>query len=278
MATPLHRHQSSFEGFIDLSPLSPLKPDLRSEGTILFNRIISYYEPSQSEGPYTYKPITLIRVTHEHVVSQDNFLNTFFLSLENGLSLENASPTSDFSKALSHFKNFESWDRDQREKLATDLAAFAKYLIDHFFLPRRSSSTISGDRYLCDHLVKASARRTPQPTPAPVSGAQTPQQVTGITQRISVLRRDCLRRDHHRCVITRSFDTREALERIKREGDSAADDDGQLLKDETERSEYLEVAHILPHSLMTQSGQTDLVRCVKIYMTLFHPHLINREL
>jgi hypothetical protein len=79
-------------------------------------------------------------------------------------------------------------------------------------------------------------------------------------------------------VITRSFDTREALERIKREGDSAADDDGQLLKDETERSEYLEVAHILPHSLMTQSGQTDLVRCVKIYMTLFHPHLINREL
>jgi hypothetical protein len=53
-------------------------------------------------------------------------------------------------------------------------------------------------------------------------------------------------------VITRSFDTREALERIKREGDSAADDDGQLLKDETERSEYPEVAHILPHSLMTQ--------------------------
>lgn len=53
MATPLHRHQSSLEGFIDLSPLSPLKPDLRSEGTILFNRIISYYEPSQSEGPYS---------------------------------------------------------------------------------------------------------------------------------------------------------------------------------------------------------------------------------
>jgi hypothetical protein len=141
MATPLHRHRSSLEGLIDFSPLEPLKPDLRSEGTIVFKKIISSYEPSQSEGPYAYKPITLIRVTHEHAVSKDNFLNTFFLSLEKGLSSEDASPASDFSKALSHLKNFETWDTDQREKLATDLAAFAKYLIDHFFLPRRSSGT-----------------------------------------------------------------------------------------------------------------------------------------
>jgi hypothetical protein len=78
-------------------------------------------------------------------------------------------------------------------------------------------------------------------------------------------------------VITRKFDTREALERIRQEGDSATDDDGKLLKDETERSEYLEVAHILPHSLMAQSGQTDLVRYVKIYTALLHSHLINRK-
>ncbi len=111
--------------------------------------------------------------------------------------------------------------------------------------------------------MKASARKTPQPTPASLSGTQASQQVAGTTQRVSVLRRDCLIRDHHRCVISRKFDLREARERFKRDGENAKDDDGHLLKDESERSEYLEVAHILPHSLTSFTaggGQTQLVR------------------
>jgi hypothetical protein len=50
-------------------------------------------------------------------------------------------------------------------------------------------------------------------------------------------------------VISRKFDIREAKERVKQDGDYAKDDDGRLLKYESERPEYLEVAHILPHSL-----------------------------
>jgi hypothetical protein len=104
-------------------------------------------------------------------------------------------------------------------------------------------------------LVKASTRKTPQPTPASLTDIQTTQQVVGTTQRISVLRRDCLIRDRRRCVVSRKFDWKEAMERAKRDGDNAKDDDGNLLNNELEEPDYLEVAHILPHSLMT-SGQS----------------------
>jgi hypothetical protein len=44
------------------------------------------------------------------------------------------------------------------------------------------------------------------------------------------------------------------MERGKRDGDNAKDDDGHLLNNENEEPDYIEVAHILPHSLMS-SGQ-----------------------
>jgi 5-methylcytosine-specific restriction endonuclease McrA len=107
--------------------------------------------------------------------------------------------------------------------------------------------------------VKASSRKTPQPTPAALSEASTKQQLTGTTQRISTLRRDCLIRDRHQCVISRRFDRDEALQRVKRDSEDAKDDDGRLLKDESERSTALEVAHILPHSLTSAGGGSQLV-------------------
>jgi hypothetical protein len=113
-----------------------------------------------------------------------------------------------------------------------------------------------------DSLVKASSRKTPQPTPASLSEASNKQQLTGTTYRVSTLRRDCLIRDHHRCVISRKFDLNEALSRAKKDGINAKDDDGYWLRDEIEKPEFLEVAHILPHSLMsfsTSSGKTELV-------------------
>ncbi|KAL1963566.1 hypothetical protein VTN77DRAFT_8011 [Rasamsonia byssochlamydoides] len=99
------------------------------------------------------------------------------------------------------------------------LDAFSDYLVDNFFLP-----------------LKASARKTPQPTPAPLSGARTPEQVIGTPQRLSTLRRDCLICDRHRCVISRKFDIREAKERVKRDGNNARDDDGRLLIHEKDQS------------------------------------------
>ena len=107
--------------------------------------------------------------------------------------------------------------------------------------------------------MKASAKKTPQPTPATLSEIQL--SLNPSTKRVATLRRDCLIRDRYRCVISQVFDRNEGLRRTKRDKDNAKDDDGNLLKDEDKRAEVLEVAHILPHSLMSYnaSSQTELV-------------------
>ena len=72
----------------------------------------------------------------------------------------------------------------------------------------------------------------------------------GTPARLSALRGQCLLRDHHRCVISRLFDMKEATIRFKnaKPGGQAEDDDkGQLAG---QQYTSLELAHILPHSLM----------------------------
>lgn len=110
--------------------------------------------------------------------------------------------------------------------------------------------------------MKASTRKTPQPSPAARSEIQSAQSLTGTTLRLATLRRDCLIRDRHRCVISRVFDRDEAIRRVSRHGDhNAEDDDGKLLKEESGTFIPLEVAHVIPHSLMNfSSGRTELVR------------------
>jgi hypothetical protein len=72
---------------------------------------------------------------------------------------------------------------------------------------------------------------------------------------VAALRGECLRRDRYRCVITGRFDDAEARKRVEREGDEEAkDDDGNKLKNEAGTFAPLEVAHILPHSLMSVGG------------------------
>jgi hypothetical protein len=107
--------------------------------------------------------------------------------------------------------------------------------------------------------VKASAKKTPQPTPATLSEIQV--SLNPSTRRVATLRRDCLIRDRYRCVISCAFDLDETLRRVKLDKDNAKDNDGNLLKDEDKLAEVLEVAHILPHSLMSYNAgsQTELV-------------------
>jgi hypothetical protein len=78
---------------------------------------------------------------------------------------------------------------------------------------------------------------------------------------VTALRGECLKRDHHRCVISGRFDDAGALERVEREGDDEAKgDDGHKLKREAGTFAPLEIAHILPHSLMNVgSGGGELV-------------------
>ncbi|KAJ6103658.1 hypothetical protein N7486_003880, partial [Penicillium sp. IBT 16267x] len=106
---------------------------------------------------------------------------------------------------------------------------------------------------------------------------------TGTRQRVSVLRQSCRVRDRHRCVVSRKFDRAAARKRLAENGESCADDDGKLLKDEaSDQFQYLEVAHILTYCLTTvASGDTvlsDSKKNVLRILDMFDPginHLID---
>lgn len=72
-------------------------------------------------------------------------------------------------------------------------------------------------------------------------------------------------------MISRKFDYAEAGKRVGLEGDDRAkDDDGHFLKAEAGTFAPLEVAHIIPHSLMNvSSGKTEMV-CTHSYTIAFH--------
>ncbi|KAI1181774.1 hypothetical protein F5B17DRAFT_240543 [Nemania serpens] len=96
--------------------------------------------------------------------------------------------------------------------------------------------------------LKASTKKTPQPSPAYHSAVERVQGI-GTPDRLSQLRGACLVHDRHRCVVTRYFDHKEADRRMVQNSDDARDNNGTLLLENTVINE-LEVAYILPHSLM----------------------------
>ena len=124
-------------------------------------------------------------------------------------------------------------------------------------------------------LVKSLAAKTPQPTPASLSRLSLSEPAIGTPQRVSNLRQSCLQRDRHRCVVTRKFDIQEGEARFKTDGNNVKDDDENPLLPESNDMTYLEVAHIIPHSLMFLSdieGESKLVRhhvCLLIFADRF---------
>lgn len=116
--------------------------------------------------------------------------------------------------------------------------------------------------------MKAAGGKTPQPSPTQLSSNQELPDPVGTPYRLSTLREKCLKRDRYRCVISRKFDQPEAIKRGRMNGNNAADDDGRLLVYEQHEPgfEFLEVAHILPYSLMsTGSKKGELVRILALY-------------
>ncbi|KAH6629960.1 hypothetical protein B0J18DRAFT_419783 [Chaetomium sp. MPI-SDFR-AT-0129] len=229
-SSPHHRHQSSLEGIIDLKTEELLSSDTRDRAKQRFYQIVDHFEGSPGDGAddtagSEYSRSRLLRLTHDHALSplsQDNFLRAFFSSLE--LSMDgDGEPVTD-------------------EPVRVKFFGFADYLFNNFFLP-----------------LKASATKTPQPTPAFHSAIQRIQGgaggFVGTPERISALRGACLFRDRYRCIVTRTFDRTEARKRMKRDRLDARDENGNLLSEE-QAFQALEVAHILPHSL-TSLGRGD---------------------
>ncbi|KAI8943948.1 hypothetical protein F4801DRAFT_595322 [Xylaria longipes] len=241
LPSPLHRHQLSLEGIIDFSAgVLSLNRSQRADAQNRFHRIVKHFETNSNvKGNYRdnsnnsngddqecsrYSPGRLVRLTYEHALSEqsrDNFLRAFFSAM--ALSIDG-----------------QQEEEDDVEDLRSAFFGFADYLLDNFFLP-----------------LKASTKKTPQPSPAYHSAIERAQGGTfsGTSDRVSALRGACLVRDRHRCVISRKFDLQEAVNRVRRDGENALDDDGNLLREDATSVSVLEVAHILPHSLMaTPSG------------------------
>ena len=72
-----HRHQSSLESVLDLSPSFFLTPPQNQKATALIDKLIWHYglEQTVQKG---YKPAILIQETYHRVASRDTFLRFFF--------------------------------------------------------------------------------------------------------------------------------------------------------------------------------------------------------
>ncbi|KAI1424058.1 hypothetical protein F5Y12DRAFT_754595 [Xylaria sp. FL1777] len=195
----------SLEDVIDFSAEAPLGIIQRNDAKRRFYRIVEHFRGDIAVNSSQYKPSLLIRYPYEYALSdesRDNFLRAFFRAL-----------------ALSLTGQDNDNDLDDLENLRSLFFGFASYLLDNFFLP-----------------IKASTKKTPQPSPAYHSAVERvqggAQGFVGTPDRLSQLRGACLVRDRHRCVITRKFDWTEAASRTRKHGEDARDDDGTLLRED----------------------------------------------
>lgn len=128
--SPLHRHQSSLEGVIDISAEAPLGINQRNDGRRRFYRIVEYFGAGDAidSVPLQYEPLRFIRSTYEYALSddaRDNFLRAFFRAM-----------------ALSIAKPGDDHDLDDIDDLRPLLFGFASYLLDSLFLPSNCRSPL----------------------------------------------------------------------------------------------------------------------------------------
>ncbi|OJD11710.1 hypothetical protein ACJ73_09490 [Blastomyces percursus] len=236
-----HHHQS-LEGILDFSGPS-LSATEQAQAQAVISALLNHCEPLQSRKPY--KKVTLIRLTYEQCRSVDLFLQQFFTYFDT-FYCSSAGFSSQFPAA-------------QKQEVESVMNSFAEYLFNNFFLP-----------------MKAAGSKTPQASAASLS-APAIDNFVGTPARLSVLRRDCLIRDHHRCVVTRQFNLTEAIERGDRDSELKGDDDHPL----TGPFARLEVAHIIPHSIMsskTADGEPELSASKKTALSIlnmFDPGVIH---
>ncbi|OJD21108.1 hypothetical protein ACJ73_07555 [Blastomyces percursus] len=253
-SAPHHRHQASLEQALDLPAAAPLTTDKLDQADAILKKLIDHCEPLQSKTPY--EKVALVRLTYEHCRSKHTFLRQVFTYLGTAQDQNSQGSPPSFEHGLMKFSTFNSEAAPARKReVERVIDSFAEYLFDNFSLP-----------------MKAVGTKTPQPTPDTLS-AHRVENVVGTPARLSTLRRDCLIRDHNRCVITRKFDAIEAVVRVNRVHLDAEDDDGQRLPAMDGEFEPLEVAHIIPHSIMSATivdGQMQLSESKKTALSILN--------
>ncbi|RMD44392.1 hypothetical protein DV735_g621, partial [Chaetothyriales sp. CBS 134920] len=239
------------EGILDLSAPHPsLAPEEQQRAARAFAAVVEACEPHQNQDGY--KKVTLVRLTYEHIrseASKADFLSFFF----NHTQIPIDDPQTPSVPPTGY---------------NAQLTAFAEVLMANFFLPLRAASN-----------------RTPRASPQGLPNFESVENLTGTPSRLASLRRDCLIRDRHRCVISRAFDEDEGDRRIKEAGiEEARDDEGIRFGDQQTSFDFLEVAHILPHSLMSvTTANPELAESQKTALAILNMfdrgvlHLINGE-
>ncbi|EPE05605.1 hypothetical protein F503_02344 [Ophiostoma piceae UAMH 11346] len=236
MASPLHHRQASLAVILDFTIREVVfaSDAARSHARALFAVVLQQFEAAEiKQLSVPFRRIEMVRQICQCSLNQqssDAYLRFFFSTV--GIDMASALATSIDTAARSD-----------------KIVQFTDYLIENFFLP-----------------LKACAVKTPQPTPAPLYIPTVPAEdvLPGSRARVSTLRRDCLIRDKHRCMVTRKFDKQEARRRHTEYGQSAVDDDGQVFNwTDGTAFQTLEVAHILPHSLMNLEGSPQITAARK---------------
>ena len=119
-------HQALLDEISKLSLSEPLSEPDRIRMTEIFKQIIGHYEPLQPKvGRSKYKKITLLKLTHEYVLSKESqarFLRYFFDTVK--ISVED-----EF--------HFEVWGQERKTEFASRLDACADILVNGFFLPSK---------------------------------------------------------------------------------------------------------------------------------------------
>ena len=131
------RHCSSLEGVI-VPPSETLNPQEHQLVGQMFDEIIQSFKLSRSTID-TYDPLTIIQLMKAEVCEKDEFLKLFFSFIQQELLGQQDNETVDVNPILSHLASLPTWSSGERCTLGRSIDAFAKYLIDTFFLPRMLS-------------------------------------------------------------------------------------------------------------------------------------------
>lgn len=120
-----NRHQASLEGLLDFSGPEPLAASQRAQAARTFHMIVDYFRQEEvaAGSPPKYSRFLLVRYTYSFSLpelSQDTFLRAFFESMN-------------FNIAVGYDPDFTK----DADSLRQGVVAFADFLFDNFFLPRK---------------------------------------------------------------------------------------------------------------------------------------------
>ncbi|KAL7921110.1 hypothetical protein ACQKWADRAFT_131008 [Trichoderma austrokoningii] len=284
---PHNRHRSSLEGVINFAQPPLLSPEQRAHAKRKFYSIVNHFL-SINHGSEKYNCPLLVRYSYEYALSEESkniFLQVFFQSMALSIDEDDV----DFSDAEleeelgSTFSNFADYLIDNfflprkicshsTSSSATSTSASAASAASATSTSITSTSTTSASA-ICDTLFKSRqlihnstfSQGIYQEDSTALAGlficysvrprrrpalSWHPRSCCSSSRRMSI-------RDRHRCVISRKFDSAEARSRVQKYGQDARDDDANLLRDNID---FVEVAHILPHSLTEfEPGSSELV-------------------